>query len=128
MGALCGKESHFEQLGGQGHALGQPSAKPPPRSKSSGVVEQPSPRTLSQTLGSSPLPLPAALDSTQDQEGARRREAMLRAAEERSRTANSRGTSGGKLATQLAAQRADGNRAVDARHAGGTRDLPLVWD
>ncbi|SCV68084.1 BQ2448_205 [Microbotryum intermedium] len=42
--------------------------------------------------------------------------------------ANSRGTLGGKLATQLAAQKADGNRAAEARQAGETRDAPLVWD
>lgn len=70
MGAVCGRESHFESLGGNGHTLG--SAPPPP---SAANAKKPAQAHSLASPGSRPSP---------GSSDAQKREAMLKAAEARS--------------------------------------------
>lgn len=139
MGALCGKEDHFDALErhGKGQKLG--AAAPPASSSnaptstaagsSAGGAAAGPPRSIS----TSP---PQRLGGTADASGgggtgdsAARREAMLAAAENRANKSAARGTKsgGGKLTQQLERQAKDGGRAEEARRDAERKgDEPLV--
>ncbi|GAA5870251.1 hypothetical protein JCM16303_001941 [Sporobolomyces ruberrimus] len=130
MGALCGKEDHFDSLSSNGQTLG---------GSSNGLARQPTPHQPRQK------PVPPKSSTTAQARtlggeggggggggsGGPDREAMLRAAEARSKAAETRGTKnkGGSLSKKLEQQKADGGRADEARIEAERRgDQPLVWD
>ncbi|GAA5828211.1 hypothetical protein JCM11251_002637 [Rhodosporidiobolus azoricus] len=132
MGALCGKEDHFDSLG-QGQRLGATSSKPansasppPPATTGYSVASKGKSASTSppQRLGGAPgSPSPTGSE-------AERREAMLKAVEAREQSSKTRGTSGGggKLTTQLHNQSKDGGRAAEARLEAERKGEQLVWD
>ncbi|GAA5922658.1 uncharacterized protein JCM15063_003377 [Sporobolomyces koalae] len=110
MGAMCGKEDHFDQLGSsKGHTLGGGNV----------LERQPTPHVPRQKPPPRPAQPPAA---TRSNEPAVDREAMLKAVEARSEAAKTRGTNGGKLAKQLEEQKRDRTR----RDELGPSEPPLV--
>ncbi|GAA5856191.1 hypothetical protein JCM8547_000812 [Rhodosporidiobolus lusitaniae] len=134
MGALCGKEDHFDNLG-KGNTLGasttanKPSSTSPPPPTSAtpsqgySVASKSASTSPPQRLGGSGALPPTGAD-------AERREAMLRAAEVRNQAAVTRGMTagGGKIASQLASQGKDGGRAAEARLEAERRGELIVWD
>ncbi|KAK4046394.1 hypothetical protein OIV83_006117 [Microbotryomycetes sp. JL201] len=129
MGALCGKEEHFDRLG-QGHVLGASSSAGPTatadKSKSQALALN-RPAAASAVTDGSPKPLSTDTGPRRDDDS-QRREALLKAAEERNKAAASRGGSG-KLSSQLASQKSDGGRAQQAIQEGQNKDNePLRWD
>ncbi|GAA6058528.1 hypothetical protein JCM10212_006967 [Sporobolomyces blumeae] len=139
MGALCGKEDHFDALS-KGQTLGSTtsghSARPrPPPSGGGGPSSATPGYSISSTnkkgVSTSPPQRLGGGGGEIGQGGAGGgpdREAMLRAAEARSKANETRGTSGGKLAKQLERQKRDGGRADEARREAEQRGEPLVWD
>ncbi|GAA5823230.1 hypothetical protein JCM5353_005128 [Sporobolomyces roseus] len=125
MGALCGKEDHFDSLGSQGNKLGSSSAP---------LARTPTPheprRKPPVAVGSAGRKLGGSGEGGGGgTNGGPDREAMLRAAEQRSKASESRGLkSEGKLARQLAEQKKDGGRAEQARLEAEQRGERLVWD
>ncbi|GAA5892083.1 hypothetical protein JCM6882_005690 [Rhodosporidiobolus microsporus] len=133
MGALCGKEDHFDNLGA-GQTLGGASSN---GAKSSNAAPPPAPAagysvaSKGKSASTSP-PQRLGGDSAAPPGGggdAERREAMLKAVEAREASAKTRGTSGGgKIASQLQNQSKDGGRAAEARLEAERRGQQLVWD
>ncbi|GAA5997271.1 uncharacterized protein JCM10292_000142 [Rhodotorula paludigena] len=123
MGAVCGKEDHFDSLakhGSKGHTLGSSPTTP--------AAAPPAPKSVStsppQRLGGAASAAPESADA------AARREAMLAAAEARTKASSGRGApnGGGKLSAQLASQSRDGGRKEEARLEAERRGEQLVWD
>ncbi|GAA5922374.1 hypothetical protein JCM1841_003088 [Sporobolomyces salmonicolor] len=131
MGALCGKEDHFDQLGSKGNVLGSsPSAHP-----TSASTSGPKPATPAKPVKGASTSPPQKLGGEGPglAGGAGRgppdRDAVLKAAEARSKASATRGApGGGKLASQLNKQSRDGGRADEARREAEQRGEPLVWD
>ncbi|GAA5949521.1 hypothetical protein JCM3765_002689 [Sporobolomyces pararoseus] len=127
MGAVCGKEDHFESLG-SGKTLGLSRTQTPhePRRK-----PQPKPQPKPQTLGGNTPDGTSSNGGASGSAGATPdREAMLRAAEARSRAAGSRGTGkDSSLSKKLEQQKKDGGRKEEAKLEAERRgNEPLVWD
>ncbi|KAK4057735.1 hypothetical protein OIO90_001383 [Microbotryomycetes sp. JL221] len=125
MGALCGKEDHFDALAGKGNVLGAA----PATSTSGNNKQGQSHNTAGAVTSSGPSVQPLPTDTgPRRQDDAQRREAMLKAAEDRNKAAATRGGSG-KLSSQLAAQKSDGGRAQQAlQDADNKNNDPLRWD
>ncbi|GAA6023615.1 hypothetical protein JCM11491_006057 [Sporobolomyces phaffii] len=119
MGAVCGKEDHFDSLG-SGNTLARQPTPHQPRQKP--TPPAPRPQRLGGGNGSEPAAATAGAGPD--------REAMLRAAEARSKAAETRGTSkGGSLSKKLEQQAKDGGRSQEARQEADRRgNEPLVWD
>ncbi|GAA5844552.1 hypothetical protein JCM3766R1_002659 [Sporobolomyces carnicolor] len=124
MGAICGKEDHFESLG-NGNTLARQPTPHQPRQKPSAAARPP------QRLGGSDA-AQAQRSQTGTPTGAQPdREAMLRAAEARSKAAETRGTKAGagSLSKKLEQQKKDGGRRQEAELEADRRgNEPLVWD
>ncbi|GAA5908019.1 uncharacterized protein JCM6883_004091 [Sporobolomyces salmoneus] len=122
MGAVCGKEDHFDSLG-SGNTLARAPTPHQPRQKPIAPRSQPQP--AAQRLG-------GGGEGSATGEGGPDREAMLRAAEKRSKAAESRGKAsggGGSLSKKLEQQKRDGGRREEAEAEADRRgNQPLVWD
>ncbi|GAA6035940.1 hypothetical protein JCM8097_005176 [Rhodosporidiobolus ruineniae] len=134
--SLCGREDAFDRAG-EGHVLGSLSSKP---SQTPAIATSPAGQAGYSVAGrnggggksastSPPQRLGGGGEAPRVGGGVdEAREARLRAAEERAKAANSRGTTGGKLSTQLNSQAKDGGRAAEARLEAERRGEQLVWD
>ncbi|KAK4332106.1 hypothetical protein RTBOTA2_000269 [Rhodotorula toruloides] len=127
MGALCGKEDHFDALErhSSGNRLGAPTSATPaskPANAASGA-----PKVGKSVSTSPPQRLGGNEGGTGDEAEARRR--MLEAAEARNKASAQRGApSGGKLSKQLAGQAKDGGRVQEGLAEADRREQQLVWD
>ncbi|GAA5980896.1 hypothetical protein JCM10908_003907 [Rhodotorula pacifica] len=141
MGALCGKEDHFDALErhGKGNKLSGPGTSAnaaAPTSTSGATSNNTKSKTQAATKSVSTSPpqrlgggaadggtVPVSAEDT-----AARREAMLAAAEARNKASATRGTkNGGKLTQQLERQAKDGGRADEARREAERKgNEPLV--
>ncbi|KAM0793666.1 hypothetical protein ACM66B_001097 [Microbotryomycetes sp. NB124-2] len=120
MGALCGKEEHFDRLG-QGHVLGATTTAAATTTKpSKTLASSPPAAAAAAATDAGPKPLSTDTGPRRDDDE-QRRQALLKAAENRNKAAATRGGSG-KLSSQLASQKPDGGRAQQAIQDGQNKD------